>query len=167
MRSKQSSVLHHLPECIACCTVCLKHSTLPTPRLPGTLLQALCATSLLAQVQEASEALEHAINKSHGSHTEGVVRAVAVACVYRGLQPLSNGYVMKPVAYSVVSNFLRSDCPDLTFVNDWDENRVQTANDCDNNAMTAAVTATAMVNMTETAIIVATMLATVVRHHAH
>ena len=82
------------------------------------------------QVQEASEALEHAINKSHGSHTEGVVRAVAVACVYRGLQPLSNGFLMKPVAYSVVSRSLRNNCPDLTFVNDWDEKQVET----DNNA---------------------------------
>ena len=65
--------------------------------------------AFLAQVQEAAEALEHALNKSHGSHTEGIVRAVAVACVYRGLQALSNGYVMKPVAYSVVSKSLRND----------------------------------------------------------
>ena len=38
---------------------------------------------------------------------------------------------MKPVAYSVVSNSIRSGCPNLTFVNDWDENRVETADDCD------------------------------------
>ena len=55
-----------------------------------------------------------AIQKSHGSNTEKVVRAVARACLTmpEGFQACNTGYLVTPVSYSRVARCIRQDFAD-------------------------------------------------------
>ena len=74
----------------------------------------------MLQGEEALGRLLHAVNKSHGSASEAVVRAVTAACLHEGLLNLWTHYAMVPVKYSIVSSFLRKECPMEKFWPDWD-----------------------------------------------
>jgi len=57
-----------------------------------------------------------AVQKSRGSDTENVVRAVALACLYLNECSACKGYWLNPVSFSDVGVYVREDCPE---VEDW------------------------------------------------
>ena len=57
-----------------------------------------------------------AVQKSRGSDTENVVRAVALACLFLDECSACKGYWLNPVGFSDVGVYVRDDCPE---VEDW------------------------------------------------
>lgn len=70
---------------------------------------------------QARDRLWTAVSKSRGSETEALVRAIARACLLvPGFRACAAGYLTPPASYSRVAWFIRNDCPEYEFTDDFE-----------------------------------------------
>ena len=76
----------------------------------------ICYDMLLVHLQGANTArarLQAAIERSHGSHTARWLTQCAWVCLHHGLKATHAGLQLGPVKYQLVSDHLRSACPEV------------------------------------------------------
>lgn len=77
--------------------------------------------SSMAKIFQVQDKLWTAVRKSRGSHSEDLVRAIARACLsVPGFQACATGYLMLPASFSRIAWYIRNDCPDYSFIDDFD-----------------------------------------------